>query len=274
MVFDIDYSMALKRKLNGVTEPQSLKQTKLAFFTKLPQQKLSTGETRHHADQKVIADESMAETAEPVANNPGIDSNQQASTSSAMPPTEEIPKTVAESSEKTVTRQEGSILITEKIGDLFDAPDNSILIHACNCRGHWGSGIAAAFRRRYPMAYKKHRLYCGSARNTDDLLGTAQLIAPCEKRGGKKHYVACLFTSCRFGLAKDSPSDILAATEPAMKDLMAQISKLGPQGMPVSEVRMCHINSGLFNVPWKETKELIEGIQLDGQNVHAVAWDL
>ena len=265
--------MAPKRKLNGLTEPQSLKQTKLAFVAKLPQQELSAGETRTHADQQVTADENMAETAKPVANNSGIDSSQPASTSSALPPTEEIPKAVAQSSEKTATRKEGSILITKNIGDLFNAPDNSILIHACNCRGHWGGGIATAFRRHYPMAYKRHRMYCGSASSLNDLLGTAQLIAPCEK-DGKKHYVACLFTSRRFGLAKDSPSDILAATETAMKDLMAQISKLSPQGMPVSEIRMCRINSGLFNVPWKETKELIQGIQVDGQDMHIVAWEL
>lgn len=28
------------------------------------------------------------------------------------------------------------LMITEEVGDIFDAPDNAVIIHACNCLGH------------------------------------------------------------------------------------------------------------------------------------------
>lgn len=30
----------------------------------------------------------------------------------------------------------------------------------------------------------------------------------------------------------------------------------------ITEIRMCQINSGLFKVPWKKTKAVLEGIQV------------
>ncbi|KAK4904538.1 ADP-ribose 1''-phosphate phosphatase, partial [Elasticomyces elasticus] len=38
--------------------------------------------------------------------------------------------------------------VHESPGSLFDSPDGSALIHACNCMGVWGSGIANDFRER------------------------------------------------------------------------------------------------------------------------------
>ncbi|KAL4809305.1 hypothetical protein BDV18DRAFT_131747 [Aspergillus unguis] len=50
--------------------------------------------------------------------------------------------------------------ITEVEGDLFDAPDNAALIHACNCQGAWGAGIAKVFKKKYPAAFKIYNDYC------------------------------------------------------------------------------------------------------------------
>nr|KMM72344.1 hypothetical protein CPAG_08641 [Coccidioides posadasii RMSCC 3488] len=50
--------------------------------------------------------------------------------------------------------------ITETEGDLFDAPENTALIHACNCQGSWGKGIAETFRAKYPAAYRIYRSHC------------------------------------------------------------------------------------------------------------------
>lgn len=36
-------------------------------------------------------------------------------------------------------------------GDLFDAPED-ILAHGCNCRGGFGSGVAAGVAKHYPKA--------------------------------------------------------------------------------------------------------------------------
>ncbi|KAL2116400.1 hypothetical protein VTJ04DRAFT_8568 [Mycothermus thermophilus] len=75
---------------------------------------------------------------------------------------------------------------------------------------------------------------------------------------GPGHYVGCLYTSRRFGRGVDSPSEILRLTVPAMRDLLRQIAE---EGVKVTEVRMCRINSGIFNVPWRETKAALEAAE-------------
>ncbi|OAX78183.1 hypothetical protein ACJ72_07514 [Emergomyces africanus] len=51
-------------------------------------------------------------------------------------------------------------LITEIQGDLFDAPEGAALIHACNCQGSWGKGVAKDFKDKYPAAYQIFRSHC------------------------------------------------------------------------------------------------------------------
>lgn len=97
-------------------------------------------------------------------------------------------------------------------GDLFSAPPNSILVHACNTRGSWGAGIALAFRDRYPEQYEHYRAYCKA--HGQALVGTCLLIP------GAEHDIACLFTSLAYGKYKDSPAEILAATRTAVQDLI------------------------------------------------------
>jgi ADP-ribose 1''-phosphate phosphatase len=126
--------------------------------------------------------------------------------------------------------------VVEKVGDLFDAPDEAVLIHACNCIGSWGAGIAAAFKTRYPEAFIEYRQHCRSNK-IENLNGSALLIPPLEE-DGPKHFVGCLFTSKRPGKARDSPEDILQNTETA-----------------------------LFNVPWESTKSLIEKLDFKDENV-------
>lgn len=153
-----------------------------------------------------------------------------------------------------------TLLVVENIGDIFDAPDHAVIIHACNCYGHWGAGIALAFKKLYPTAYDSHSRLCRS-RKPDQLIGTSQLIPP--SKGNKRyHYVGCLFTSRRMGKQKDSPAKILDATGTAMRDLLGQIAQAQEDGAMVSEVRICQINSGLFNVPWSRTRSVLEGIKV------------
>lgn len=99
-------------------------------------------------------------------------------------------------------------------GDLFTAPDHSILVHACNTLGSWGSGIALTFRQNYPAQFAQYQAHCLSHGQT--LVGTCFLIP------GDKHDIACLFTSRAYGKYKDKPAEILAATRKALKDLEAK----------------------------------------------------
>lgn len=128
-------------------------------------------------------------------------------------------------------------------GDLFNAPKGSILAHACNCRGRWGSGIAAIFARQFQMPYRAYQADC--QRFGDQLLGSSKIYT------GREYKIAALFTSRGFGSEVDSPEQILKATETAVWELKQQAAELG------LEVHMPKINSGLFRVPWDMTAALI-----------------
>ena len=144
----------------------------------------------------------------------------------------------------------------EVTGDIFDAPDGTVIIHACNCVGSWGAGIAAAFKKNYPNAFKGYQAHCKKS-DPEELIKTALLIPP--KDGAPKHWVGCLFTSKVYGKKKDTPQQILDATTPAMADLIKQMSHHAEM---IKEIRICQINSGLFAVPWEHSKAVIEGIEV------------
>jgi ADP-ribose 1''-phosphate phosphatase len=157
---------------------------------------------------------------------------------------------------KSDSGSQNGIKLVEEEGDIFAAPPNTVLVHACNCIGSWGAGIALAFKKRYPEAFKLYQRHCKST-SPDELFGSALLIPPCEKTG-PSHYVGCVFTSRAFGRNKDSREDILEATDSAMAALLEQIARDGN----VENIWMCQINSGLFDVPWKMTKDVIERLEV------------
>lgn len=172
--------------------------------------------------------------------------------------------------------------IVEQTGDIFNAPSNTLIIHACNCEGSWGAGIAAAFGELFPEAYDIYSNHCD--KHGHALFGKALLIPPVKRTSSKeedrdgnqsfaKHFVGCLFTSRAFGRKKDSPSRILKATVPAMLDLLRQVKEWNAKAQDdekVGEVRMCKINSGLFAVPWEKTKAALEQIDVSDEDVKVV----
>ena len=105
--------------------------------------------------------------------------------------------------------------ITYITGDIFTAPPNTILVHACNTQGLWGAGIALSFKKEYPAQFKVYEAHCKELHG-QTLVGTCLLIP------GEKHDIACLFTSKKYGRGKDSPEEILSATQMAVGDLMRQ----------------------------------------------------
>ncbi|KAK5724831.1 ADP-ribose 1''-phosphate phosphatase [Elasticomyces elasticus] len=177
-------------------------------------------------------------------------------------------KSINSKPDSRITAQPNNALtVTEEEGDIFDAPPNTLIIHACNCDGSWGGGIALAFKKHYPGAYEKYAAHC--KRSGGDLVSTAYLIPP-QAGDDSKHFVGCLFTSRHYGRRKDSPTKILGATKPAMLDLLKQVKDFNvkaDEGDRVNEVRICKINSGLFQVPWTKTRAVLEGIDVDGEDV-------
>jgi ADP-ribose 1''-phosphate phosphatase len=136
--------------------------------------------------------------------------------------------------------------VTTIKGSLFDAPKGSIIIHACNTKGVWGSGIAAAFAKMFPYARSEYATICRE--RGASLIGTCLLI-PTMERGG--YIVGCLFTSKNYGRHVDTPDKILKATKTAIDDLIKQNIEKRP-------MHMCKINSGLFRVPWGDTKKILK----------------
>lgn len=153
-----------------------------------------------------------------------------------------------------------SLQLTYRKGNMLaDAPKGCVLVHACNTQGHWGAGIAKAFKAQYPKAYAAHHKFCTSDHTKSDPVrtGTAQLLRP--QDNDQEHWIGCVFTSAKYGKGKDKPEQIIKNTSKSMQMLLELISQVDDQ---VGEVRMCKINSGKFGVPWEETEETIKGITL------------
>lgn len=135
-------------------------------------------------------------------------------------------------------------LILKKM-DLFDAPKGSVLVHACNAKGVWGSGIAVGFRDRFPEAYKTYQKFCKDF----GIIGTAPVIPD------KDYSIGCLITSSGFAETLDSRDIIIVNTVLALNmfcsnEHWAHFSK--------RKIYSNKFNSGLFRVPWEETERILK----------------
>ncbi|KAK0634925.1 hypothetical protein B0T17DRAFT_611864 [Bombardia bombarda] len=133
-----------------------------------------------------------------------------------------------------------NVHIIDQPGDLFNAPPNSILIHACNC---------AAQKQPHRLA------------------GRALLIPPpppAEKNptaeSQKQHYISCPPTSRLSSGYHDPFDELLHATWWSLNDLFREIAAI--KGVKFQDIRMCRINSGIFNVQWQFTKAVVETVRL------------
>ncbi|KAF1938401.1 hypothetical protein EJ02DRAFT_457910 [Clathrospora elynae] len=175
---------------------------------------------------------------------------------------------LATSSDDSLT----TLSLTYHTGDIFAAPPNTLLIHACNTQGSWGAGIAAAFKSKYPKAYPVYRNFCINEYNpkSDPIpTGTALLIPPVDI--GNTHWIGCLFTSAKYGKGKDKADVIVRNTAPAMQMLIELVNKAEGE---IAEVRICKINSGKFGVPWEKTKDALEAITVaEGWKGSVQVWD-
>lgn len=151
-------------------------------------------------------------------------------------------------------------MIIHKKGSLFDAPQNSILLHACNTRGVWGSGIAKEFKSKMPLSFKEYKEHCVlNQLKGKSIVGTT-LVTDGLEHGWK---VGCLFTSKGFGYEVDDPDTILENTRKALENLFDQCPEL--------ELHSNKFNSVLFGVPWEETEAVLKDI-VDKYGVTWYVW--
>lgn len=130
--------------------------------------------------------------------------------------------------------------IVHKIGSLFDAPPDSILVHAVSTRSVWGSGIAKEFKHRFPESFQFYKELCDEEGGR--LIGT---VIYCPKEND--YYVNNLVTSLDYGDRKDSPAEILKNTRIALSFLLEDDNP----------IHSCKFNSGLFGVPWADTEKVL-----------------
>ncbi|KAH6851232.1 hypothetical protein B0I37DRAFT_131728 [Chaetomium sp. MPI-CAGE-AT-0009] len=264
--------------------PRQFKQTKLNFFTSASRKpKVELEEDRANLEEKQPPEqpEPSKTTGQPPNTHTTPDSPRESDPESSPPPppppplsttapTATTPPNPTTTTKTKTTMPPTRLRITDRTGDLFAAPANTLLIHACNTIGSWGGGIALAFRKLYPAEFRVYRAHC--ARSTPDRLAGTALLIPPQGGGGDRHYIGCLFTSRRFGAARDSPDRILRATGPAMRHLMRLVAEEEARaGVRIAEVRMCRINSGLFAVPWDSSKRVLEEMDLGDGEVPACA---
>ena len=135
--------------------------------------------------------------------------------------------------------------------NLFDAPKESVLVHACNSRGTWGAGIAREFKNKFPNAFYVYNKQCKIQNYR--AAGTGVLIRDDD------YYIGCLITSMDYGLNVSTESDILDYTTKALDCLLI-----------VKELKFYSnkFNSGLFRVPWEKTEIILN----DFVNKHNIDW--
>lgn len=149
-------------------------------------------------------------------------------------------------------------LIYKKM-NLFDAPVGSILVHACNAKGVWGSGIAKDMKQNYPYAYYCYEAECQKY----------PMIAEFDYTRDQDKIIVSLITSQDYGRNVDSPQEILVNTTIALNELGRYLEDNDEQDKIYSN----KFNSGLFKVPWEETEKILKVI-VDRYNLNWVVCEI
>jgi ADP-ribose 1''-phosphate phosphatase len=135
---------------------------------------------------------------------------------------------------------------------LFDAPEHSILVHGCNAKGVWGSGIAVPFKEKFPRAFKEYNEYCLAMLEAEPKYGAVGSALLADR--DNKYYVGCLITSFDYGRNRDDPHTIIGQTYLALHDF---VRGLQFDNRMSDTIYSNKFNSGMFKVDWKYTETVI-----------------
>jgi ADP-ribose 1''-phosphate phosphatase len=157
-------------------------------------------------------------------------------------------------------------MITYEKISLFDVLKGSIIIHAVNAQGVWGSGIAKEFKERYPKSYEHYNYFCKNY--------TALGRGTFSNFKEEKHQVGWICTSKNYGDKKDNPIQILTNTTLALIDLCDELDATRSiNGYSNITVYSNKFNSGLFNVPWSNTEIVLNEILKRYPNINWIIAD-
>lgn len=155
--------------------------------------------------------------------------------------------------------------VVHKKGSLFDAPQGSVLVHACNAQGVWGSGIAKQFHERFPNSYESYSAICQSG----DVIGQGFVL-----NMENDYRVGCLITSNNYGNLRDPKEVILKNTKLALLDILGATGRLDCYIGEDVEIHSCKFNAGLFGVPWEETEKILLDVMNEiGYNRVWTVWE-
>lgn len=150
---------------------------------------------------------------------------------------------------------------------MFDATGtDTILVHACNCEGKWGSGIAVDFKKKFPRAHAAYKELCKE--HGKQLVGSASIYV-----GGSDivahQRIGMLYNSVGYSAKRDSEKKILKNTILSVTSLLYQL----PAGIKVHSPLL---NAGKFGVPWEKTEFIIETLleKANPQNISWTVWKL
>lgn len=150
-----------------------------------------------------------------------------------------------------------------KNGSLFDAPEGSVLVHACNAKGVWGRGIAKEFKTRFPKSYDEYFWLCSEAKEHGTYLPGHSFLL-CEENN---YQVGCLVTSYGFLNDLDPESVVLNQTREALDSLCLDLEHYN-----IFEVHSNMFNSGLFNVPWEKSEALLKEVLEKHPDITWTVW--
>ena len=72
-----------------------------------------------------------------------------------------------------------------------------------------------------------------------------------------------MITSVGYGKSKSDVATILTNTAEGIRQLKAALEQCELEGVTIGDVHAVRINSGLFQVPWEETRKVLEQGELD-----------
>lgn len=148
-----------------------------------------------------------------------------------------------------IVHRKGSVFEASSIQDRI-----TLLVHACNGQGVWGSGVAAAFKEQFPKGYRTYKTFCAVPSAAQ--VGLYGHASRPDELDYQDRFVGWLITSLDYGPRKDSPEAILRATHKSVTDMLWAF-----RNYPL-DIHSPRINSGLFNVPWEFTEQLVDNALL------------